>query len=65
MIVLYMFHFAAIVSFGKVAPEQREEIEKFGLAVYSWDEFLKLVGSRLIFLITIVLFSYCVNSSKI
>ncbi|KAJ9148064.1 hypothetical protein P3X46_030159 [Hevea brasiliensis] len=31
-----------IVSFGKVAPEQREEIEKFGLAVYSWEEFLKL-----------------------
>ncbi|KAF2313448.1 hypothetical protein GH714_011056 [Hevea brasiliensis] len=31
-----------IVSFGNVAPEQREEIEKFGLAVYSWEEFLKL-----------------------
>ncbi|KAJ4950151.1 hypothetical protein NE237_026983 [Protea cynaroides] len=31
-----------IVSFGKVAPEQREEVEKFGLAIYSWDEFLKL-----------------------
>ncbi|KDP25300.1 hypothetical protein JCGZ_20456 [Jatropha curcas] len=30
-----------IVSFGKVAPEEREEIEKFGLVVYSWDEFLK------------------------
>uniref|UniRef100_A0A2P2MK96 Long-chain-fatty-acid--CoA ligase n=2 Tax=Rhizophora mucronata TaxID=61149 RepID=A0A2P2MK96_RHIMU len=31
-----------IVSFGKVTPEQREEIEKFGLAIYTWDEFLKL-----------------------
>ncbi|XP_034894608.1 long chain acyl-CoA synthetase 4 [Populus alba] len=31
-----------IVSFGKVASKEREEIEKFGLAVYSWDEFLKL-----------------------
>ncbi|OAY56365.1 long chain acyl-CoA synthetase 4 [Manihot esculenta] len=31
-----------IVSFGKVAPEQREEIEKFGLAIYSWEEFLEL-----------------------
>ncbi|KAF9685928.1 hypothetical protein SADUNF_Sadunf03G0105400 [Salix dunnii] len=31
-----------IVSFGKVALKEQEEIEKFGLAVYSWDEFLKL-----------------------
>ncbi|XP_043688068.1 long chain acyl-CoA synthetase 4-like [Telopea speciosissima] len=31
-----------IVSFGKVTPEQREEVEKFGLAIYSWDEFLQL-----------------------
>ncbi|XP_012086726.1 long chain acyl-CoA synthetase 4 [Jatropha curcas] len=30
-----------IVSFGKVAPEEREEIEKFGLVVYSWEHFLK------------------------
>ncbi|KAJ4950243.1 hypothetical protein NE237_027075 [Protea cynaroides] len=31
-----------IVSFGKVTPEQREEVEKFGVAIYSWDEFLQL-----------------------
>ncbi|KAF9689241.1 hypothetical protein SADUNF_Sadunf01G0071400 [Salix dunnii] len=31
-----------IVSFGKVASKEREDIEKFGLAVYSWDEFLNL-----------------------
>ncbi|XP_028082346.1 long chain acyl-CoA synthetase 4-like isoform X2 [Camellia sinensis] len=31
-----------IVSFGKVTPEQREEVEKFGLAIYAWDEFLLL-----------------------
>ncbi|CAL5356235.1 unnamed protein product [Camellia sinensis] len=31
-----------IVSFGKVTPEQKEEVEKFGLAVYAWDEFLLL-----------------------
>jgi len=30
------------VSFGKVTPEQREEVQKFGLAIYSWDEFLLL-----------------------
>ena len=40
----YLFPYAAIVSFGKVASKEREEIEKFGLAVYSWDEFLKLVA---------------------
>ncbi|KAJ8764848.1 hypothetical protein K2173_010313 [Erythroxylum novogranatense] len=31
-----------IVSFGEVTQEQREEIVKFGLEVYSWDDFLKL-----------------------
>lgn len=29
-----------IVSFGKVTHEQKEEAEKFGLTIYSWDEFL-------------------------
>ncbi|CAN1743934.1 Long chain acyl-CoA synthetase 4 [Linum perenne] len=31
-----------IVSFGKVTPEQRQEVEEFGLSVYSWEEFIKL-----------------------
>ncbi|CAL5433788.1 unnamed protein product [Camellia sinensis] len=31
-----------IVSFGKVTPEQKEEVEKFGLAIYAWAEFLLL-----------------------
>ncbi|KAK7307898.1 hypothetical protein VNO77_41358 [Canavalia gladiata] len=31
-----------IVSFGKVTPEQKQEAEKFGLAIYSWDEFLQV-----------------------
>ncbi|KAL0016000.1 hypothetical protein SO802_003069 [Lithocarpus litseifolius] len=31
-----------LVSFGKVTPEQREEVKKFGLVIYSWDEFLQL-----------------------
>ncbi|CAA6672925.1 unnamed protein product [Spirodela intermedia] len=31
-----------IVSFGKVTPEQKEEVEKFGLAIHNWDEFLLL-----------------------
>ncbi|KAL2547625.1 Long chain acyl-CoA synthetase 4 [Forsythia ovata] len=34
-----------IVSFGEVTPQQREEVENFGLAIYSWDEFL-LVGNN-------------------
>ncbi|KAJ6943638.1 long chain acyl-CoA synthetase 4-like [Populus alba x Populus x berolinensis] len=35
-----------IVSFGKVALKEQEEIERSGLAVYSWDEFLKLGGNK-------------------
>ncbi|KAK9067946.1 hypothetical protein SSX86_012057 [Deinandra increscens subsp. villosa] len=35
-------HLKTIVSFGKVTPEQREQVEKFGLAIHSWDEFLSL-----------------------
>ncbi|KAL1316787.1 hypothetical protein HN51_068937 [Arachis hypogaea] len=31
-----------LVSFGKVTPEQKQEVEKFGLAIYSWDEFLQV-----------------------
>lgn len=37
------FHATAIVSFGKVSTEQKEEVQKLGLAIYSWDEFLSLV----------------------
>jgi len=31
------------VSFGDVTPEQKQEVEKFGLTMYSWDDFLKVV----------------------
>ncbi|KAE9451973.1 hypothetical protein C3L33_16135, partial [Rhododendron williamsianum] len=31
-----------IVSFGDVTPEQREEVKKHGLALYTWHEFLVL-----------------------
>ncbi|WOL02121.1 long chain acyl-CoA synthetase 4 [Canna indica] len=34
-----------IVSFGKVTPEQKEEVEKSGLSIHSWDEF-KLLGNN-------------------
>ncbi|KAA8544264.1 hypothetical protein F0562_022276 [Nyssa sinensis] len=44
-----------IVSFGKVTPEQREEVEKFGLTIHSWDEFLLLVN----YLLQEVLKLYC------
>lgn len=37
-------HRVAIVSFGNVTPEQREEVIKFGLALYTWHEFLLLVS---------------------
>ncbi|XP_047337402.1 long chain acyl-CoA synthetase 4-like [Impatiens glandulifera] len=35
-----------IVSFGKYSPEQKEEAKKFGLAIYSWDEFLSLGDNK-------------------
>ncbi|KAK9274455.1 hypothetical protein L1049_021702 [Liquidambar formosana] len=35
-----------LVSFGKVAPEQRDEVGKFGLDIYSWDEFLQLGNGK-------------------
>ncbi|RYR62128.1 hypothetical protein Ahy_A04g019491 [Arachis hypogaea] len=35
-----LFLCAAPVSFGKVTPEQKQEVEKFGLAIYSWDELI-------------------------
>jgi long-chain acyl-CoA synthetase len=34
------------VSFGKVTPEQKQEVEKFELIIYSWDEFLEVVSYR-------------------
>lgn len=35
-----------IVSFTKVPAEQREAVEKLGIAIYSWDEFLLLGGNQ-------------------
>ncbi|XP_052209747.1 long chain acyl-CoA synthetase 4-like [Diospyros lotus] len=35
-----------IVSFGKVTPEQKEVVQKFGLSIYSWDEFLLLGDNK-------------------
>jgi len=35
-----------IVSFGKVTQEQKEEVRKYGLSVYSWDEFLSLAADQ-------------------
>lgn len=42
--VFILFIFVALVSFGKVTPEQKQEVEKFGLTMYSWEEFLEVVG---------------------
>lgn len=35
-----------LVSFGNVTPEQREAVEKFGLTIYSWEEFLELGNDK-------------------
>lgn len=44
------------MSFGKVTPEQKQEVEQYGSAIYSWDEFLQLVGYP---------FTYCYPFSAI
>ncbi|KAI7990019.1 Long chain acyl-CoA synthetase 4 [Camellia lanceoleosa] len=31
---------------AEITPEQREEVQKFGLAIYSWDEFLLLGDNK-------------------
>lgn len=41
---------AAIVSFGKVTPEQKIEAESFGLKIYAWDEFLVVVREFYLFI---------------
>lgn len=43
----------AIVSFGMVTAEQKDEVEKLGLAIYSWSDFLLLVGHNYDFLVFI------------
>ncbi|KAG9448294.1 hypothetical protein H6P81_014422 [Aristolochia fimbriata] len=35
-----------IVSFGEVASENKQECEKFGVAIYSWNEFLQLGDNK-------------------
>ncbi|CAN4127216.1 unnamed protein product [Withania somnifera] len=35
-----------IVSFGKVTTQQKEEVEKFGVLLYCWDEFLQLGSEK-------------------
>ncbi|ONM39682.1 long chain acyl-CoA synthetase 4 isoform X1 [Zea mays] len=35
-----------IISFGKVTQEQKGEVQKYGLSIYSWDEFLSLAADQ-------------------
>ncbi|KAK9668396.1 hypothetical protein RND81_13G057400 [Saponaria officinalis] len=35
-----------LVSFGKVTAEQKEEVEKYGLQIYGWNDFLQLGGDK-------------------
>ncbi|XP_008239039.1 PREDICTED: long chain acyl-CoA synthetase 4 [Prunus mume] len=39
-------HLKTLVSFGKVTPEQKETLEKYGVALYSWNEFLQLGDNK-------------------
>ncbi|KAM3379884.1 long chain acyl-CoA synthetase 4 isoform X2 [Capsicum galapagoense] len=35
-----------IVCFGKITPQQKDEVAKFGVSLYSWDEFLQLGNKK-------------------
>lgn len=35
-----------LVSFGKITPEQKETVEKLGLQIYCWDDFLQLGADK-------------------
>ncbi|GER26810.1 long-chain-fatty-acid CoA ligase [Striga asiatica] len=49
-----------IVSFGNVTTEQKEEVEKFGVAIYCWEDFFSLGLAPLIFSgSAIALVSFC------
>ena len=39
--------FAAIVSFGGVTNDQKEEAKNHGLSIFSWEEFLIMVSCGL------------------
>lgn len=39
-------HLKTIVSFGKANSEQKQEAEKYGATMYSWDEFLSLGSNK-------------------
>lgn len=41
---MFTLFYIALVSFGKVTAEQKDVAESFGVAIYTWDEFLQLVG---------------------
>ena len=50
----------AVVSFGGVKPEQKEEAEKLGLVIHAWDEFLNLVGDFHLHFLTSLLVSFSI-----
>ena len=53
-----MKSYAALVSFGKITSEQKDEVEKLGLQMYSWDDFLELVGVIFLWWKNILLISF-------
>ena len=39
-----------VVSFGNITHEHKEVVEKLGMQMYSWDDFLQLVGRHILML---------------
>ncbi|KMT11922.1 hypothetical protein BVRB_5g098860 [Beta vulgaris subsp. vulgaris] len=39
-------HLKTVVSFGKITHEQKDAVEKLGMMMYGWDDFLQLGGDK-------------------
>lgn len=48
--------YAAVVSFGKITHEQKDAVEKLGMMMYGWDDFLQLVGGHILMLENVLIF---------
>jgi hypothetical protein len=47
VIFLYILHLPAIISFGGVTNDHKEEAKNHGLSIFSWEEFLIMVSKAL------------------
>jgi len=46
--IFLLLYFSAIISFGGVTNDHKEEAKNHGLSIFSWEEFLITVSIRLL-----------------